>query len=371
MRVTDLLEPNNLRPLLGGITIARDVIADLRADLSLARTLIHGLGPMGRRDRPHVAGPVFPPLRPFAPGALAGKRIAIVASGGSGATAALVGVRRAFEEAGVEPVVISACSGSVLFGSLWAAGLSADEIASFWLDLTTADYVDPRWGALLAAPWRRFRGFGGLLGGESIERTYRARLGGMTLGETPIPFAAVVWDIDHNQVRYLSSRTTPSLPIARATRIAVSIPIMVEPVPIDGTWYGDGGIVDIFPIAPLEGEEPIDVVIGTNSYLPDGFEGESVDGWLDRRWSILRAAGQLRYAIYAAMAREHVRRLGDRLVLLQPVPHEQVRGARFYESFLDRSGWPGFMRLGHEHARAALLRLSDVSRVPLRAEGRR
>lgn len=358
MRITDVLEPNNLRPLFDGITIAREVVADLREDLSFARTLVRTLGPGQRQERPPVSGPVFPPLRPFPAGALAGKRIAVVSSGGSGATAAMVGVRRAFEEAGVEPVVISSCSGSVLFTSLWACGLSSDEIASFWLGLGTRDYVDPSWWGVLKAFPRRFRGFSGILRGEAIERTYAARLGARTLGDTRIPFAAVVWDIDHNRVEYLSTRTRPSLPLSLLARIATSIPIMTDPVRIDGTWYGDGGIVDIFPIAPLEAEEPIDLVIGINSYLPPRFEGVSVEGWHEQTWSIVRAAAQLRYAIYSAMAREHVRTLGDRLVLLHPVPHEEVRGARFYESFLDRSGWPRFMQLGYESARTALQRLA-------------
>jgi NTE family protein len=365
-RLGDLLEPNNLRPLLIGVDKALDVAADLRADLSFARTLARTVaqtaGP-GRRDgRPRVAEPVFAPRRPLAPGALAGTRIAVVASGGSGATSALCGVRRAFEEAGVEPVVISACSGAVLFASLWASGLSSDEMASFWLGLRTADYVDPDWRALALAPPRRFRGFGGLLRGDAIERTYRARFGDARLGDTRIPLAAVVWNIDRNRTEFLSTRRTPELELARAVRVAVSIPIMVNPVRFGEDWYGDGGIVDIFPTAPLRDAGPIDVVLGINSYLPEGFAGESVEGWLDRTWSILRAAGQLRYALYLELAREHVRQLGDRLVLLHPVPHAEVRGARFYETFLDRREWPRFMRLGYEHARAALIGLQGVAR---------
>jgi len=353
-RAADLLEPNNLRPLLAAVDKARDLATDLGDDLSFVRTVVRALGPERHADRPQVDGPVFPPARPLPLGALAGKRIAVVASGGSGATAALCGVRRAFEEAGIEPVLISACSGSVLFASLWAAGLSADEMASFWLGMRTGDYIDPDWRGLLRAVPRRLRGFGGLLRGDAIERTYRARLGDARLGDTRIPLAVVVWNIDENRTEFLSSRGTPDLPIARAVRIAVSIPIMVEPVRLGDDWYGDGGIVDIFPTAPLAAEEPIDLVLGINSYLPEAFAGESIEGWFDRTWAIFRASGQLRYSIYLELAREHVRALGDRLVLLHPVPHEEVRGARFYESFLDRRGWPRFMRLGHEHARAAL-----------------
>ena len=360
-RAFDLLEPNNLRPVLAAYNMTRDVAADLRDDLSFVRALLRSLGHARYRvPRPPV--PVFGTPRPFAVPALADQRIAVVASGGSGATAAVVGVRRAFEEAGVEPVIISACSGSVLFASLWACGLSAEEIARFWLEIPTSDYVDPDWRALGRGVLHRFRGTTGLLRGEAIERTFRRRLGARTLGETRIPFAAVVWNIDENRVEYLSTRHTPDLEIARVARIAISIPIMVEPVQIGATWFGDGGIVDIFPTTPLADEAPIDLVIGTNSYLPEHFAGMPIGDWYHAPWSILRASGQLRYAVYLELAREHVHQLGDRLELLHPVPHAEVRGAQFYESFLDREHWPRYMRNGHAAAREALQRRGATPR---------
>jgi NTE family protein len=302
---------------------------------------------------------------------LAGKRIAVVASGGSGATAALCGVRRAFEEAGIEPVFLSACSGATLFGSLWAAGLSADEMASFWLGLETRDYIDPDYRALGRALFHGFRGYCGVLRGDAIEATYRRRLGSRMLGETSIPFSAVVWNIDRNRIEYLSTRTTPAFELARAARIAISIPVMVEPVKIGSEWYGDGGIVDIFPTAPLEAEAPLDFVLGINSYLPPQFTGEDIGNWHERTFSIFRASGQVRYASYLELAREHVRSLGKKLTLIQPVAYAEVRGAKFYENFFDRSNWPRFMLQGHSEARRALaemeMSLCGVAATPPRA----
>ncbi|HEU4729588.1 MAG TPA: patatin-like phospholipase family protein [Kofleriaceae bacterium] len=361
--IVDLLEPNNLRPVFGAYNEARDLVGDLRQDLSLVGALWRAFGP-GRSRVPPPSPPVFSAPEPVAAPELSGRRIAVVASGGSGATASLVGVRRAFEEAGVEPVMLSACSGAVLFASLWACGLSAEDIARFWLDIPTSDYVDPSWRALARGALHRFRSTTGLLRGEAIERTFRRRLGDRTLGETAIPFAAVVWNIDDNRVEFLSSRRTPDLPVARVARIAISIPIMVEPVQIGQAWYGDGGIVDIFPTAPLADAEPVDLVIGTNCYLPENFAGSSIGDWYHAPWSILMASAQLRYATYLELAREHVRQLGDRLELLHPVPHVEVRGARFYESFVDRQHWARYMRAGRIAARDALLRRARQWRKP-------
>ncbi len=359
-RALDLLEPNNLRPLFDAYNVTRDVALDLRDDFSFVRSLWRSL--IRRRDPAiHHVSP-FGAMHPLATPMLADQRVAVVTSGGSGATAAIVGVQRAFEEAGIQPVMISSCSGSVLFASLWACGLTSDEVATFWLELHARDYLDPDWRKLLRAPFRRFRGLGGLLRGDAIEHAFRQRIGDRTLGETRIPFAAVVWNIDDNRVEYLSSHRTPHLQVARVARIAISIPIMVEPVQIGSTWYADGGIVDIFPTAPLADVEPVDLVIGTNSYLPERFAGTSVGDWYHEPWSILRASGQLRYAIYLELARERAAQLGGRLELLHPVPHDEVRGASFYRSFFDRSEWPRYMRDGHAAAREALQRRGERTR---------
>jgi len=352
--VVDLLEPNNLRPLFTVYNGARDLIGDLRQDWSLVRTLFRSLVLPPRRT-PRV-GTIFDTFEPLNLPTLARQRIAVVSSGGSGATSALVGVRRAFEEGGIEPVMISACSGSVLFATLWACGLSAEEMARFWLELPTRDYVDPDWKALARSPLKAFRGITGLMRGEAIENTFRSRFGNRTLGETKIPIAAVVWNIDKNRIEFLSTKRTPDLPIARVARIAISIPIMVEAVRIGSDWYGDGGIVDVFPTTALEDAGRVDLVIGTNLYLPENFTGIPIGDWHASSWSILRASLQLRYAVYLELAREHARSLGSKLELLQPIPHEEVRGARFYESFLDRQHRPRYMRAGWVSAREALLR---------------
>jgi NTE family protein len=361
-RVSDSLEPNNLRLVFSAFNAAKDLATDLAKDLSFVRSVATALGPGPRRDPVTPDGPVFPPLRPLSVPALSGKRIGLVCSGGSGATASLCGLKRAFEEAGLQISALSACSGSVLFASLWACGVEAEQMARFWLTLPTRDYVDPDWAALARAPFRAFRGLGGLLRGDAIERTFERRLGRRTIAETTIPLYVVAWNIDENRVEYLSSRTTPDLTIARVVRIAISIPTMVEPVKMGAHMYGDGGIVDIFPTPPLRDAEPLDVIFGVNCYLPEGFVGEDIGDWYGKSFSILRASGQLRYATYLELAREHARELGPRLELLNPVPYTEVRGANFYETFLDRRSWPRFMQLGYTCGRAALEKMASAPR---------
>jgi NTE family protein len=76
-------------------------------------------------DRPRaVDADVFPPMRSRPIRKLQSGRVALIAGGGAGACVSLIGVRRAFEEAGIEPALITACSGGTIWGSMWAAWTS-------------------------------------------------------------------------------------------------------------------------------------------------------------------------------------------------------------------------------------------------------
>ena len=159
--------------------------------------------------------------------------------------ASLVGAARAFEEAGLRPAVISLCSGSALFGFPLAAGLSAEEVAAFTVDLPQ-DYIDVDWLQLLRLAPTLGRGFGGILRGDAIEEAYRRLLGDMTLGDLPIPAYTPIWNVEQNRVEFLGPRTHPDLPVARAVHMAIALPLFIQPVELGGFHWCDGGIVDIF-----------------------------------------------------------------------------------------------------------------------------
>src|SRR3982751_5706820 len=100
------------------------------------RTLL----PLPLVDRPQPQPrPVFPSSRARPALALRGKRVAVAAGTGGGRTVSLIGVARAFEEARVEPALVSACSGSVLWAAMWAAGLSPSEMGEFSLSWRPQD----------------------------------------------------------------------------------------------------------------------------------------------------------------------------------------------------------------------------------------
>jgi NTE family protein len=362
-RFIQLLDPNNLRPVFDALSVGRDAWQAAREDSEFLRVARRTLFPLPTDREPVLDPDPFPPFEPATVPTLRGQRVAVVISGGSGATSAAVGVQRAFEEAELEPVAVSAASGAVLFALPWACGVDSAAIARFWLGLRRDGYLDVDWRAVLRSAGRGMGGWGGLLRGEALERSVRSLVGDRRLGDTRIPFSMPAWNIDRNRVEILGTHTTPDLPVAVAIRAAIAIPIFVEPVRIGLHMYGDGGIIDIFPVRPVLAATP-DRVIGLNCYLPEGFEGEDVTGWRQRSFAILRASGQLRWSGMVALAREQALLAGDRLTLLHPVRYEAVRGGKFYQTFVDRRRWPGFMNAGREVTRDLFEGLA-----PLRAAG--
>lgn len=351
-----IIAPFQVKEYFHWVAQALDLANDLREDLSFVRTMRQTLLPIPYLDQePVLSTDLFPPARPFTVEALAGKRIGLVATGGSGALISTLGVMRALEEAGLQVAAISACSGSTLFLAPIAAGLSAQEAVDFALGWRRDDYIDPEWRKLLEFPVTLGRGFTGVVKAEAVERLYHQRLGGVMLGDLPIPFYADIWEIDHNRLLYLGSETTPAMRLARLVRAAISLPVFMQPLEIDGALCGDGGVINIFPTQPLVDHHPeIDFFIGVNCFYPENFAGEDHSGWQERNWSVLRVSPQPRHSQHLELARMQLRLIEDRCLLLHPVPYQEIKGVRFYELFADRSRWPEFILRGYYHTRRSL-----------------
>jgi NTE family protein len=352
-----LLDVFRLRQYFNAITRSREWAEGLRQDAGLLTDAAQAILrlPVGRMDVQERQP--FPAIEPYPSSVTNGQRIALAATGGSGAMASLVGATRALEEAGLRPSVYSLCSGSALFGFPLAAGISTEEVAAFTLGLLPRDYVDLDWSRLLRLALTAGRGFAGIIAGDAIEETYRGLLGDMTLRDLPVPAYAPIWNVEQNRIEFIGPRTYPELPVARAVHMAIALPLFIQPVEFNGFHWCDGGLVDIFPVHPLlDIEQPCDVTLAINGFYPPGFEGEDASGWEYRPASILYVASQVRTCQQVELARENLARLraASKLIMIEPVDYETVRGVGFYRQFLSTRDWPEFMRAGRDEARRAL-----------------
>ena len=336
----------------------REVVANPREDLRFLDQLRRAALPLPTDRRPTVSQP-FPAFRERELPALHGRRVAVIASGGSGVLGSVLGVARVLEEAGVSPVAYGVCSGSAMFGIPLAAGLSAQEVATATLALRPAQYIDFDYRALAALPVRLGRGWTGLVRGDRIERVYRDILGDITLGELPTPVWFPLWNIEENRLAYVGSATHPDLLAAHAVRMAVALPTAVQPTQLDGGWWLDGGIVDILPSRPFLTGDACDLAIVINGFYAEGFEPDREPHWRESVLSILRVAGQTRFMQHVELARRAIadlRRAVPDVIELTPVAYGRVRGAGLYGEFLDNRGWAGYMAAGYRATEEALTR---------------
>ena len=148
--------------------------------------------------------------------------------------------------------------------------------------------------ACSACPSSRGRGFSGVLRGDAVEDAYRGLVGDMRMADLPVPVYAPIWDVDHNRLVHIGPDTHPDLGVARAVRMSIALPLFIQAVPLDGAWWCDGGIVDIFPVRPVIERVTPDAVVAVNGFYPPEFGGEDLSGWHERSLSILYAAAQVR-----------------------------------------------------------------------------
>lgn len=313
------------------------------------------LFPLPVVDRPQPPPrDILPPFRHRPIEALSGKRIAMIAGGGAGACVSLIGVRRAFEEADIEPELISACSGGAIWGSLWAAGLSAQEMADFSLSWQLEDYLDVQWAKLPRYILGALRGFTGMAKGKAIEHTFNQRFGDLPVGQFEIPLSSIVYDLDRGIVDYFGSDNKPDLTIGQLVHIAIALPIFIESVEVDGHLYVDGGIIDLLPAEPILSAGSFDRVFAVNFMLPPQLQPEDITGWQNHRMGVLTASRQAEQGFQLEFAHRTQRTLGDSMTVIDAADHRLLRGPDFYDLFIDRSRWPGLIREGYERATRAL-----------------
>jgi NTE family protein len=305
---------------------------------------------------------VLPPPRRRPVRGFDGQRVAVIAGGGAGACVSLVGVRRAFEEAGIEPQLITACSGGTIWGSMWAAGMSAQEMADFSLSWHLEDYLDVQWLKLPRFAAMALKGFTGMAKGAAIQRTFDERFGDLLAGEFKIPLQSIVYDMDRGTVDHFGSVNKPALTIGRLVRIAIALPVFIESVEVDGHLYVDGGIIDLLPAEPILDDGGFDRVFAINFMLPPQLRPRDITGWQAKPMGILEASRQAEQGYQLEFARRMHRDLGEKLTVIDAADHRLLRGPAFYDLFIDRSHWPALIRDGYDRTSRAL----DAFRQPAR-----
>jgi len=257
----------------------------------------------------------------------------------------------------------------MIWGGMWAAGLSAQQMADFSLSWRPEDYLDIQWRRLPRFVLSAFRDFSGLAKGAALERLFNSQAWSCRAGELEIPLSTIVYNMDLGEVEYLGSVSTPDVTVGQLVRMSTALPLFVESVEMNGHLYVDGGTIDVFPAEPVIADKSIDHAFGINFMLPGQFRPEEVTGWQKHPLGLMKASHQLQRGNHLELARRSQRQLGDRLTVIDAIDERLLRGVAFYDLFIDRRRWPELIRMGYDNARSTLDMLREPKRRPRGAGG--
>ncbi len=149
------------------------------------------------------------------------------------------GILTVLEEEKLMPKRVMGASSGALAGACWAAGINSIELRNILFDLKRQDFWDPGFGL-------------GLLKGQKFRDKLTEILPVETFEECQIPLALSAYDMRSKQTLSLNSGA-----LIPAIYASCAIPLMFQPIEIDGYKFLDGGLKDRAALVSAEKGERI------------------------------------------------------------------------------------------------------------------
>ena len=232
---------------------------------------------------------------------------------------------------------ISVCSGSALWGSMMAAGLTAQEMVDQSLNWQPEDYLDIQW---TCCPPRA--------GGDArlhrhSPRAKRSRScstasSGTCRSARAVPIYSQASTSTSCRLEVFGSKLTPDLTVGELVRIAIALPLLSSPCAPRSicSRRRRGRRVRRSRCSTTSGSTSWSASTRSCRAASRGRTspaGPSAHGLHDRE-----PPDQLRRS--SRVRPPQRRRLGRKLILIDPIDFTEVHGWRFYDLFIDRRGGP-------------------------------
>lgn len=172
-------------------------------------------------------------------------KLGLALSGGGARGFAHPGAIKAIEDFGLKPEIISGTSAGALAGVLYADGYAPEEIVKLFVGRDFREFID------IQVP------VAAIFGTSGVKRFLKKYLHVKNFEDLPIPLKVVATNLDEGK-----SAVFDKGPIIDAIVASCSIPIVFNPVVIDGVNYVDGGIFKNFPVSTIR--SVCDKIIGIN-----------------------------------------------------------------------------------------------------------
>ncbi len=179
-------------------------------------------------------------------------KVALALGGGGVRGAAHIGVLRVLEREGIPIDYVVGNSMGAVVGGLHCAGVPLDKVQSVLSDGSLVSAYLPHflWCRMLLAPVRnvfylgRKKPYAGLISGEKLKTIIDKMLPNpdIRVQDLKVPFSSIAVNLIDGQAHVLSEGRLDNVLRASAT-----IPLLLQPVSIDGNLYVDGGIRNNLP----------------------------------------------------------------------------------------------------------------------------
>lgn len=199
------------------------------------------------------------------------KKIGISLSGGGSRGIVHIGILKAIDEAGIQISMITGTSAGAIVGALYCSGYSPDSIMGIIKDTKLIKYVRPAIS------------FSGLLKLDKIISIFHKYLKNDSFERLNIPLIVAATNVRNGKNEFLGSGE-----LVKSVLASCAVPVIFEPIKLNGEVYIDGGILNNLPVEPLIGH--CDIIVGSNcNPISENYEPGNMRSLMER--SLLMAIG--------------------------------------------------------------------------------
>lgn len=259
-------------------------------------------------------------------------KIGVALSGGGARGFAHLGALKAIEDMGLKPDIISGTSAGALAGVFYADGYAPEEIVHLFIGREFKEFAD------IQVPKM------GIFGNAGLKNFLKKHLRTKNFEDLQIPLRVIATNLDEGK-RVVFEKG----PLVEPVAASCCIPIVFNPVVIDGACYVDGGVFMNFPVTPIRSIS--EMIIGVNvSPIVSGKYNKTIMGIAERSYHYMSRTNTLLD-----------RTLCDVLIEMDDLYHIKT---------FDLENSETVFRIGYDHAWEALLKADEQHILSVRIPDR-
>ena len=191
-------------------------------------------------------------------------KLGLVLSGGGSRGIAHLGILKVLDEIGIQIDAIAGSSSGAIAGALYASGYSPDDILEIIQETSFLKLIRPAISKT------------GLLKMDSAEWLYTKYIKKNTFEDLHTPLTLTATDLCRGKTVYFSKGE-----LIRPLMASTCIPVVFEPISVNGKLFVDGGLLNNFPAEALVGT--CDKIIGLHcNPVDDTFKVMNMKTMLER-----------------------------------------------------------------------------------------